>query len=228
MNTLPSSESRGYVMPWARREAREDRNGIVTDRERNDTVRLKRREVRLQLHELRFAEGSPRRAAMDNDHRALAAPRGAEHDRLAVLIREGEIGEHLADGGAGREGWRGGNSHDVSPLRCKRGHILMNNRPGDLFPQRQPQAPRGEREKKNLLSLFLRSWRLICSFRPGGVGQRSWRSSPVNLLASLRRTNEAGGGIGKTPPLSGSPSFQYAGAPISGMSSPVSSSSGVS
>jgi len=40
---------------------------------------------------------------MHDDHRALATPRGGEVDWLTVLIGQREVGERLADRGAGWE-----------------------------------------------------------------------------------------------------------------------------
>jgi hypothetical protein len=82
--------------------------GIVTNRIELDTRFAKVIDMVLQLDQLRAAEGSPVRGTIEHNHRLASFAIGVEVMEDAVLIRELEIRNSIADRWAGRKIVRGG------------------------------------------------------------------------------------------------------------------------
>ena len=77
-------------------EIRERRGRVIAHRDEPEALPFQRRHPALQLHELRLAVGSPVGRAEEHQQRALRPEQRQEAVRLAVLIREGEVGCGLA------------------------------------------------------------------------------------------------------------------------------------
>jgi hypothetical protein len=83
-----------------RGERREHIDRIVAYGEERNALLAERRGDLLQLNELRFAIGSPPRAAIEDDERRPAGAGGVEIHNGAGLIRETDLREPLAYLGA--------------------------------------------------------------------------------------------------------------------------------
>ncbi len=87
----------GIADAVCRREAAEHRDRIVADGEDGDTLTREVGEALLQLDELRLAERSPRRTAIEDDQRPPPGPRRMQIDGFAGLVRQHEVRESLPD-----------------------------------------------------------------------------------------------------------------------------------
>ena len=75
------------------REALQDLDRVIADREQRDAVLGERAGYPLQLDELRLAEGSPLRAAVKEHERPFSSARGVQVDGRARLVRQDDVGE---------------------------------------------------------------------------------------------------------------------------------------
>jgi hypothetical protein len=70
-------------------------HGVVADGKRHDVVALKVWQALLQLHELRFAEGSPAGTAVKDDQGTPTVTGLVQVDALTVLVRQDDVREAL-------------------------------------------------------------------------------------------------------------------------------------
>src|SRR5262245_42406035 len=92
---LPSSDSSGYdAVPCG--EITQDLDGVVADRDQSDTVHRQVRCDPLQLDELRLAERSPFRAAIEHNQGRPTSPVLVQVDQPALLVAQTHVGEALA------------------------------------------------------------------------------------------------------------------------------------
>ena len=93
----PASESSGKVMLLARGELRERRHRVVADGGDAESFGAQLVQPALQIDELRLAVRAPVRRAVEQQQRALRSHDGRARPGLAVLVREAEVRNHLAD-----------------------------------------------------------------------------------------------------------------------------------
>ena len=74
-------------------ERPKDVDGVIADGEQGDAVRLESRPHRLQLDQLRPAERSPVRAAVEDDERLAASACRVQINRGTVLVGQADVGK---------------------------------------------------------------------------------------------------------------------------------------
>jgi hypothetical protein len=77
-------------------------HGVVADGKRHDVVALKVWQALLQLHELRFAEGSPAGTAVQDNQGTSTVAGVMQVDALTVLVRQDDVREALPNCRANR------------------------------------------------------------------------------------------------------------------------------
>jgi hypothetical protein len=70
-------------------------HGVVADGKRHDVVALKVSQALLQLHELRFAEGSPAGTAVKDNQGTPTVTNLVQVNVLTVLVRQDDVREAL-------------------------------------------------------------------------------------------------------------------------------------
>jgi hypothetical protein len=83
-------------------KSRQHVHGVVADGKRHDVVALKVWQALLQLHELRFAEGSPSGTAVKDDQSPPTVTGLVQVDALTVLVRQDDVREALPNRRANR------------------------------------------------------------------------------------------------------------------------------
>jgi hypothetical protein len=77
-------------------------HGVVADSKKHDVVALKVWQALLQLHELRFAEGSPAGTAVQDDQGTPTITSLVQVDTLTMLVRQDDVREALPNCRANR------------------------------------------------------------------------------------------------------------------------------
>jgi hypothetical protein len=88
------------------REILQDRRAVVADRSQLQPLRFESLVRGLQLHELRFAEGSPIGGAEEQEHRTIRPLQCLVGLLLAELVGQSKGGSQLAD--LQTDGWGSG------------------------------------------------------------------------------------------------------------------------